>query len=145
MATPLRQSGSQGHAELSVMAVVRENFDRLTPKQRAEAATASLETDKVDFGTIVRGSNTATRQLRISNTGHTPLEIRRTYSLQPGVEATASVQKLKPGKSTAITITVDPSKIAPDDHMLNARLDIITNDPTSPVQTVRVVGLVANQ
>lgn len=29
--------------------------------------------------------------------------------------------------------------------MLNARLDIITNDPTSPVQTVRVVGLVSNQ
>ncbi len=142
-ATPLHLSGSQNRTELSVMAVVRENFDRLTPKQRAEAATASLETDKVDFGTIVRGSSTATRQLRISNTGHTTLEIRRTYSLQPGVEATASTQKLKPGKNATITITVDPSKIASDDNMLNARLDVITNDPTSPVQTVRLVGLVS--
>ena len=141
VATPLHGTTASGSAEVSVMAVVRENFDRLTPKERAEAPVASLEANKADFATINRNGNPITRQLRLTNTGRNPLLLRRIYTLAPGIEATAPVQKLKSGKSTIITVTVDPQKLDPDDTMLNARINVITNDPANPVQMIRAVGL----
>ncbi len=145
ISAPLHNTGDTACNDVSVMAVVRENFDRLTPKQRAEAGTASIDTDKVDFASMTRASGIVSRELRITNTGHTTLEVRRIYSLQPGVKAQASTQKIKPGKSSLVTISVDPAQIGEDERMLNARLDVITNDPTTPVQTVRLVGLISNQ
>lgn len=50
---------------------------------------------------------------------------------------------MKKGKTTEVTITVDPSKLPGD--LLNARIQVITNDPENPIVIVRAVGEVRNR
>lgn len=141
-ATPV--GGAEGGStQASVMAMVKEDFSRLTPKQRACAPVAMLEADRIDFGTVSRGGATVQRRLVITNTGREPLLVRRAYSLWPGVAVDVRSTKIKPGRSAEITVTVAPGKIDPAEKALNAPISIITNDPLNPVQTVRAVGLLA--
>lgn len=55
----------------------------------------------------------------------------------------APSDKVKKGKTTEVTITVDPSKLPGD--LLNARIQVITNDPENPIVIVRAVGEVRNR
>ena len=139
-ATPVG-GGKGGAAEASVMAMVKEDFSRLTPKQRACAPVALLEADRLDFGTVSRHDGPVQRKLTITNTGREPLVVRRAYSLWPGVMVAVKGSKIKSGRSTEIIVTVSPDKIYPAEKALNAPISVITNDPLNPVQTVRAVGL----
>lgn len=138
-ATPVG-AAEGGTAQASVMAMVKEDFSRLTPKQRACAPVAMLEADRIDFGTVSRGG-AVQRKLAVTNTGRTPLLVRRAYSLWPGVDVAVRGGKIKPGRIAEITVTVSPDKIDQAEKALNAPISIITNDPLNPVQTVRAVGL----
>ncbi len=142
-ATPL-SGGEGGTVEAGVMAMVKEDFSRLTPKQRACAPVAMLEADRLDFGTVSRQSTLPVqRKLIVTNTGREPLLVRRAYSLWPGVTATVKAGKIKPGLSADIVVTVSPDKIDQAEKALNAPISVITNDPINPEQEVRAVGLLA--
>ena len=45
---------------------------------------------------------------------------------------------LKPGKEATVAIKVNPNKVS--GNVLNSQMTIITNDPSTPRATVRVVG-----
>ena len=122
---------------LPLTAMVEEDFNKLTPKQLEKAPVATLSETAIDFGTFTRG-NTINATFTIRNTGHSALEIRRVYSSDPGVKATAERTTLKPGKETNVNATIDTALIPGD--MLNARVAVITNDPANPTQIVRLVG-----
>ena len=109
-ATPVG-GGEGASAEASVMAIVKEDFSRLTPKQRACAPVAMLEADRLDFGTMSRQGAPVQRKLTITNTGREPLVVRRAYSLWPSVTVAVKGGKIKPGRSTEIIVTVSPDKI----------------------------------
>ncbi len=141
-ATPVG-GGEGGTAEASVMAMVKEDFSRLTPKQRACAPVAMLEADRLDFGTVSRQAGPVQRRLTVSNTGREPLLVRRAYSLWPGVTVAVKGGKIKPGRSADIVVTVSPDKLDQAVKALNAPISLITNDPLNPVQEVRAVGLLA--
>lgn len=46
---------------------------------------------------------------------------------------------IKPGKSARVDVTITPAKIK-SNELLNARINIIANDPAHPSTMVRVVG-----
>ena len=95
-----------------------------------------------DFGRISRSDATLSRTITIGNQGKNALEIRRVYTTDPGVGVTVNTTRVKKGKQAEATITVDPGALP--GAMLNARISVITNDPSNPVQTIRVVGEFVN-
>ncbi|MDE6527557.1 MAG: DUF1573 domain-containing protein, partial [Muribaculaceae bacterium] len=74
----------------------------------------------------------------ISNKGKSDLMLRRVYTIDPGVTVYAPTDMVNKGKSVDVTVTVDPSKLPGD--LLNARIQVITNDPDNPIFVMRAVG-----
>ena len=124
---------------IPMSAVVVEDFSRMTSADIAKAPVAQLEGDNLDFGTISREAGAVTRTLRLDNNGKSTLEVRRVYSSNPGVDVSVDRTSVKKGKSADIKVTVDPAAIP--GKLINANITVITNDPITPTQTVRVLGV----
>ena len=123
-----------------VMVMVKEDFSKLTGGQRLNAPEIAVSDPTLDFDKISRSTGTVTRTFTITNRGKDQLLLRRVYTADPGISIKTSATKVKKGKSATITVSVDPSQIPAD--MLNARINIIANDPMNPVTTVRAVGII---
>ncbi len=123
---------------IQTTAVVHEDFSRLTPGECAKAPVARLSAQSLDFGTLRRDGAQATLSATLHNDGKRPLEVRRVYTCDSGVNASIDRTKIKHGKSACITVTVDPAALP--GAILNARISVITNDPDNPVRTLRAVG-----
>lgn len=121
-----------------VVAMVREDFSRLTPGQLAKAPIAHLENSSLDFGNLERIGEPRQRTTTLLNRGRRNLEIRRIYTTDPGVSVSADRTTVKKGKQATITVTIDPASLP--GSLLNARISIITNDPANPTITLRAVG-----
>ena len=143
LCTPLHPDAAtrearSGHATIEVMANVNDDFSTLTDEQRQHAPHADISCgERLDFGCVEQGSE-QTRTFTLTNTGATPLEVRRLWSPDTGISATAEAGTIAPKHAADITVTVAPQ--ATDSDMLNATLTIITNDPDSPERTLRLVG-----
>ncbi len=120
----------------SIMAQVKEDFSKLTDKERRNAPDAVFSTDKLDFGTLT-GDEAVTRSFTIKNEGKNNLIIRRLYIPEENITAQTDILEVKKGKKATINVTVNGCKEA----MLNTTLTVISNDPYQPRQTVRLVGL----
>ena len=123
---------------LPVTVVVSEDFSKMTDEQRAKAPVVWLEPERLDCGVLDKSSGTVEMKATISNNGRTPLEIRRIYSMDEGVDVSLSTRRIKPGKRAEITVGVDPSRF--HGTLINAKISIITHDPGRPNATLRVVG-----
>ena len=122
-----------------IAAIVEEDFSGLTEKQLADAPRIITDTDMLDFGDFSRTGQPITRQLRVTNTGKNDLLIRRVHTSEPGFTVKAPFSKLKKGKSGTVTVTFDPASFSAP--LLNSRLQVITNDPSHPLTTIRLVGI----
>ena len=122
-----------------IAAIVEEEFSGLTEKQLADAPRIITDTDMLDFGDFFRTGQPITRQLRVTNTGKNDLLIRRVHTSEPGFTVKAPFSKLKKGKSGTVTVTFDPASFSAP--LLNSRLQVITNDPSHPLTTIRLVGI----
>lgn len=134
----IRLSDGGREFTLPFTAIIQEDFSRLSDDDRAKAPVASLSAESVDFGRIERGGKTVSREVTVTNTGRSPLELRRVYTVDRGIGISVDRTTVKPGKKAVITISADPSALPAD--MLNARISVITNDPATPVRTIRAVA-----
>lgn len=124
--------------KIDLTAILEEDFSQLTPEQRRKAPVITLDDTRVDFGRFPAGSAPITRTFKVSNTGKSDLLLRRVYTIDPGISVEPSTSKIKKGKSATVKVTVDPTLLpAP---LLNARIQIIANDPENPISIVRAVG-----
>ncbi len=121
---------------IPTVAIVKEDFSKLTPKEVQKAPVITPDTKSLDFGHL--SAETAQLTCTITNTGKSPLKIRRLYSAEPGVYAKISTETIKPGKSATVAVEINPAQIP--GNILNARLQIISNDPTNPITNLRLVG-----
>lgn len=132
------EPGKGERCALAVTALVKEDFARLTPGQLQKAPRGRLESTSVDFGILSRTRAPETRAATLHNEGSNTLTVRRIYTTDPGITATIDKESIKKGKSATISVTVDPSRLP--GSLLNARINIITNDPDNPVRQLRAVG-----
>lgn len=143
---PLRQHSPAAvdTAVVLVMAQVVESFSNLTDEQLAKAPVVGVDCgDRLDFGTVTPGQ-VETRTFTITNKGKNPLIIRRLWAPNgEGITAQARKSELKRGKSTTVTVKVDTSR--QQGETLNVPLTLMTNDPTTPRLTIRLVGFIDNQ
>lgn len=131
-----RDAGGDVRCPLPTVAIVSEDFSKMTPKQLEKAPHVRLSEASLDFGRL--GTEPVTRTCTITNTGKSPLKIRRVYTADEGLSVAASADTVKPGKDATITVTVAPAGLP--GALLNARISIITNDPDAPTTTLRAVG-----
>lgn len=124
--------------KIDMTAIIEEDFSTLTPSQRRDAPHVTILPPLVDFETLNRADGMATRTITLMNTGKSPLLVRRVYCTDPAITLEVPSRKIKPGKEMNILVTVDPAQVPGD--ILNARVNIIVNDPEQPGSAVRVVA-----
>lgn len=126
--------------KFNVMLQVKENFSKLSEKQRRNAPVAEISTDKVDFGTLAPNGQVS-RTLTVTNRGKDTLRLRRLFVPEgEGITATSDRGALKKGQSATVTVTLNAS--ARHDSVVNTLLTVVANDPYSPQTQVRLVGIV---
>lgn len=130
-----------GSAAVEVLAQVTERFDHISDKERADAPIVSVDCgDRIDFGTMTRGE-TVTRTFTVTNKGKLPLAVRRVWVPQgEGVTVGCDRDKVKRGKTATVTVTVNTTLV--QDDLLNVPLTLMCNDPDTPQQTIRLVGII---
>lgn len=123
--------------------IVNEDFSKLSEKERADAPHASLSEKSIDFGTVGVGSQSAKRELTITNTGRLPLIVRALSTPEKALSVKCSSLKINPGKKATLSVTLNPAEIGAIDFKqgyFNARITLITNDPDNATQIVRAVA-----
>ena len=111
----------------------------MTPEEKELAPIASLSTETVDFGRLSPESKTISRTFTITNDGKKPLILRRLFTADPAISLKLKSDRIKPGKSTTVTVSVDCSMLTAG-NPLNGRITLIANSPNAPSQTIRVIG-----
>ena len=135
----LTLSSGPDNVKIDITAILEEDFSRLTPGQRMKAPVIKIDRDRVDFGEFPADAAPITRSFTIENTGKGDLFLRRVYTIDPGVTVGTETDKIKKGKSAQVRVTVYPDQLP--SPLLNARIQIIANDPENPITIVRAVGL----
>ena len=118
------------------VALVREDFAKLSPKQLEKAPKLFIADSTLDFGRLA--DIPLTRTCTIKNIGKSPLIIRRLYTADRGISVAIDRNTVKPGKEAVITVTVNPAELT--GALLNARIALICNDPYNANTSLRVVG-----
>lgn len=128
------------HITLSTVVTVNEDFSRLTPEQREKAPRIVLDPAVVDLQRISRSAGSKIeRRVELRNEGRSELVIRQASCVNPAIDFKIKSQRVKPGKSTEIDITVDLDR-NPNAELIDGRIIIITNDCNQPSTVLRVVG-----
>ena len=124
---------------LPVTAIVEEDFSNMTPEQLSKAPAMSVVGDRIDLGEVpLAATKAVTASIKIANMGKSPLKIRKIYSTDSAVTVKIKTTEIKPGKEAKIEVAYKPGANAGD--VINSRLTIITNDPSAPTRTIRIVG-----
>lgn len=126
--------------KINMIAIVDEDFSRMTPGQIREAPVIEFESNILDFGEISRNGGPVTRNFTFKNVGKSTMHIRRIYTTDPGITVTTTADKLKKGREATVQVTIDPMSIPSE--ILNGRISVIVNDPRNPNSVVRAVGTV---
>ncbi|MCM1309680.1 MAG: DUF1573 domain-containing protein [Bacteroides sp.] len=134
----LTPNAGEEPVEMDFFTIVSEDFSRLTPGQRLNAPVAKLEPQRIVFDKL-ESLEPFTAEFKVTNSGKSPLLLRRVQAEDPAVVGIkTSADKVKPGKTAKITLTIDPAKATTE--FLNTRLTVITNDPENSLLTSRLTA-----
>lgn len=129
--------------EMDFFTIVSEDFSQLTPGQRLNAPVATMEPQRVNLGEIPADAIRKV-EFELKNSGKSPLIIRRVQAIDGAItDVKIPTMKIKPGKSTKITLEIDASKAQTD--FINARVTVITNDPDNSLIAARVTAEIIRQ
>jgi len=122
----------------SVYATLEDFFPKMTSAALAAAPQLTIDANLLDFGNIL-GSAASEREVVLTNTGKKALLLK---SIQPNctcVTASASKTSLKPGESTTLTVSFNPSGRR---GTQNKAITLYSNDPRNPVQRLTFTAYV---
>lgn len=122
--------------DLSLNAVIIEDFTKLSPKDIANAPKANFETTQFEFGTIKQGES-ARHIFKFKNEGKKDLIIRKIKSSCGCTAVSPKSKIIKPGESSEIDVTFDSSNKRGRQHKF---IHIICNDPINHTIKLEVIG-----
>lgn len=125
---------------LTARATVKEDFSHMTTEQLYMAPVASVAPEVLDAGRISVTGKPVKLTLTIANKGRSAMKLRRVYTTDGALRLRLpKSDEVKPGKTVSIGVEINPSMLAMRD-MLNSRIIVVTNAPSGPRTSVRVVG-----
>jgi LEA14-like dessication related protein len=121
---------------LSVSATIEEDFSNMTPEQKANAPKATFETTNIELGDL--GANEKKEmEFRFTNTGKTPLIIRKVKAACGCTAIAPSETEIAPGKSSSVKATFDTTGRS---GKQSKTITVITNDPENSTINLRFSG-----
>ncbi|MDE6825013.1 MAG: DUF1573 domain-containing protein [Duncaniella sp.] len=131
--------GSPERITVETVAIISEDFSGLSAEERAKAPVIDTDVTALDLERISPTGPEIRRSFTITNKGKSPLIIRRISCPDKAVSVSLKNTEIKPGKSVKAEVTVNPSLLA-GSKLLNARINIVANDPDHPSTMIRVVA-----
>ena len=118
---------------------IQEDFSGLSQKELDRAPKAVYSKTVFKFDTIAQKQN-ATDVITITNTGKTPLIIRKidTNNL-PAISYKMSSMTIEPNQSATLELTYKAQSRRGKQF---SNFEVITNSPTNPVQVIKVEGFI---
>lgn len=133
---PVELQAESGDTILTAMAVILPDPVDLQLHQQGKKPQIDLSSDFIDLGKLKK-TDFATGSFKIYNSGKAPLELLKIYPNYNVISIKKYPGSIKPGKSADIEFQIDLSSMSPKDWRLP--IEIITNDPVRPTQTINVV------
>lgn len=130
------EAEGENRKSFSVMATIEEYFPPLTGEELAQAPRLQLDKTLYEFGSIKEGKLVET-EFVITNSGQTPLNIRKTKANCGCTVSRSEKDVLQPGESSKILVTFDTKGRRGNQYKT---VTIFSNDPTAPTQTVTIKG-----
>ncbi len=121
---------------LAVSATIHEDFSKLTPEQKLNAARAKLDEESYNFGTVVPGQAVA-HDFTLKNEGKEPLIIRKVSTTCGCTASKPDKYEIKSGESTTLKCTFDSRGKTGKQFQT---ITLITNDPLQPNLVLRFIG-----
>lgn len=112
-----------------VSAKVQEDFSKMTPEQKANAAHIKWEKEEHDYGTI-NDKDAVTYNFKFTNTGKSDLIIRKVKASCGCTAPTPTKTTLKPGETSEVVVTFSP---AGKSGQQQKSVTVVTNDPDKAV------------
>jgi len=119
---------------VSVFATVLEHFPPMTTEELEKAPQLKIEESVHDFGKIAKDSKVDTK-FTITNTGQSPLSIRKVDANCSCTVANVEKDTIKPGKSVGLEVKFDAYGRRGNQQK---SVTIYSNDPRGPVQRVTI-------
>ncbi len=113
---------------ISLTAIIKEDFSKLTPQELANAPVAAFDTTTYDFGKIPAAGK-AEHNFIISNKGRSELFIRKVSASCGCTVVQPTKNKILSGESTEIKVVYDPHGRSGADKKA---ITVVTNDPRQP-------------
>jgi len=131
--------GSDSIKSMSVYADIQEYFAPMTEEEKLNAPQLIIENTVHNFGSITSGDVVSTT-FKLTNTGKTDLNIRKTKSSCGCTVPQLTIKDLKPGESVDLSVTFNSS--GRKGTQIKTVM-IYSNDPAKPIQKVTIKSKVA--
>ena len=134
--TPVNGKQDEKH-RVNIVATVIENFDNLSKSDWENAPIASFSKVFLQFNNT-SGKKTSAQKIEVTNTGKTPLKIRKVIVENELFSISGGKETIKPGNNATYTVHLkNDAKIKGN---ASGAIVFITNDPSAPVRTVKVIA-----
>ena len=122
--------------EIPVSAILLPDFSGMTVTEKTNARSIQLSTKDVDMSAVLAMKSKGRQDIILTNTGRSPLQIRKLQVFHPAVGVSLKKSLLQPGESTRLRVNVVKKNIGKKRRHL--RLLMITNDPMQPKVEINI-------
>jgi len=128
---------SVNRQKVDISVNVKADTSKLTAEQLKSAPRISIDEKVIELGKI-SSDKKVKGKFYISNEGVNVLNLNRIYSFNKAFGVKRMPKKLKAGKSEAVEFELDVAKLS--DGAFNVKVEVVSDDPLRPTETVRIVG-----
>ena len=135
----LKIDNSEARYILSSEAIATDNFGMIDD---ISAPYIDISKKIIKFGEINGINEVLEEQIVITNSGASPLMLRKIESTSEALECVASSLMLQPNESATLRVRLHTERITATEGLFSTRLRIITNDPIRPMQSIKTNAII---
>ena len=127
---------TEQEGNITVSLNILQDYRSMSKEELASAPQAIMDNSEFRFGSLRRGQPVE-HEFVISNTGKSPLQIKKVSSSCDCISWTSSATEIAPGGTTRISVRMDTTTLIGRQHKM---VTIVTNAPSSQVLRISLLG-----
>ena len=135
----IKIGNAEAHYPLSCEAIATDNFSMVDD---ISAPRVDISKKIIKFGEINSDNKVLEEVITVTNSGASPLIVRRIESTSEALECVASSYTIEPQQSAELRIRLYPERITATEGLFSERVRIITNDPIRPMQSIKANAII---